>query len=55
MKNQVGGRLPDEVLDRPQIQIGVQDLVVAKELDPILRQGSAVLSLEHGKAHINRL
>ena len=49
MKDEVRRRLPDEVLDRPQVQVRVQDLVVAEQLHAVLRKGSAVLSLEQGE------
>jgi hypothetical protein len=34
------------VLDCSEIQIGIQDLIVAQELNPILGQRSAVLGLK---------
>ena len=46
VQDQVRRRLPDEVLDRAEVQVRVQDLVVAEKLDPILCQGSAVLGLQ---------
>ena len=37
VKHQVGPRLPDEVLDRPEVHVGVQHRVVAQQLHPLLR------------------